>query len=51
MNTMEAQEARVYELAASIGEVLGREVTYENRTVEQYRALLQENGLPADLVA
>lgn len=58
--TMEAQEGRVYELAgqptlscpelaARIGQIVDREVTYENQTEEQYRSLLQENGLPASV--
>lgn len=55
--TLEAQEGRVYELAgqpalsypeiaARIGGLVGREVVYVDRTVEQYAQVLQQASLP-----
>ena len=37
------------DLAATFGDVLGREVTYQRLTAEQHRAALLEHGLPEEI--
>ncbi|WFP16541.1 SDR family oxidoreductase [Citricoccus muralis] len=39
------------EIAAAVGEVLGKEVTYENQTVAEYQATLEGFGLPSEVAA
>ena len=60
--TGEDQAGKVYELAgspaltypeiaAAVGEVIGREVTYVNQTADEYRETLEGLGLPAEAAA
>ncbi|WBL19915.1 SDR family oxidoreductase [Citricoccus sp. NR2] len=39
------------EIAAAVGDVLGKEVTYENQTVAEYQATLEGFGLPSEVAA
>jgi len=39
------------DLAATFGDVLGREVTYQRLTAEQHRAALLEHGVPDEIAA
>ena len=39
------------EIAAAVGDVLGKDVTYENQTVAEYQSTLEGFGLPSEVAA